>query len=234
MAAFKFKHFEIIQEDNAMKVGTDSMVLGALINCQNRKVGLDVGAGTGVLSLMIAQNNSEISFDAIELDSLSAKECELNFTNSKWSDRLNAVGMDFLDFEAPAHYDLIISNPPFYQSTLVNDDPRKAKARHEDSLPMNDFVKKVSQLITEDGDFWIIIPAEDHKKWTQTCAQYGLHLVERNSIYGKEGGEVKRVVMAYSKTKILSEEFSFTIRNSKNEYSEEYKDLTEDFHFNVL
>jgi tRNA1Val (adenine37-N6)-methyltransferase len=234
MSAFKFKHFDIVQDDNAMKVGTDAMVLGAFINSQDRKVGLDVGTGTGVLSLMVAQNNEEISFDAIELDKKSTDECALNFENSKWADRLNAVHMNFLDFEAPSHYDLIISNPPYYQSTLVNNDPRKANARHEQSLPMEAFVIHVSRLITNDGDFWIIIPAEDHKKWTKACSAVGLHLIERISIYGKEGGEIKRVIMAYSKQSLLLEEFSFTIRDKSNDFSEEYKELTSEFHFNEL
>jgi tRNA1Val (adenine37-N6)-methyltransferase len=234
MSIFKFKEFELIQAENAMKVGTDAMLLGAFANATNRRTGLDVGAGTGVLSLMVAQKNDAISFDAIELDQKSAEECTLNFENSKWSDRLSVLNMNFLDFEAPGCYDLVVSNPPYYQSTRLNRDPRKAMARHESSLPMVEFVKNVSQALTSEGEFWIIIPAEDHKNWTKTCSNFGLHLIERNSIYGKEGGEIKRVILAYSKTKILLEEFSFVIRDIANNYTEAYKELTREYHHNLL
>ena len=234
MSIFKFKQFKVVQAENAMKVGTDAMLLGAFVNPANRKLGLDVGAGTGVLSLMIAQKNDTICFDAIELDQKSADECALNFENSKWSKRLKVLRMNFLDFDARDSYDLIVSNPPYHRSTLLNRDPRKASARHEASLPMFDFIKNVSRLITMDGEFWIIIPAENHKIWTKTCAQFGFHLIERHSIYGKEGGEIKRVILVYSKTKILLEEFSFAIRDVSNNYTEDYKELTREYHHNLL
>ena len=133
MSNFRFKQFEITQNDNAMKVGTDAMVLGSFVNSHGRKKGLDVGSGTGVLSLMIAQNNSDISIDAVELDALSAAEGELNFKNSPWPERLKTHHCDFLEYETEEKYDLIVSNPPYYQTTLVNNDDRKANARHEKS-----------------------------------------------------------------------------------------------------
>lgn len=234
MSTFQFKHFDIVQKDNAMKVGTDSMVLGAFINSSNRKKGLDIGAGTGVLSLMITQNNPEISIDAVELDELSVKECELNFQNSKWSERLNVHQGDFLEFETEDKYDLIISNPPYYQSTLVNEDDRKANARHEQSLPMRDFIIKARNLLCNEGEFWFIVPADDQHTWKKECSSANLHLVEKISIIGKEGGEAKRVIFVFCNHKAIFEESSFSVRNRKNGYTEEYKELTRDFHFNEL
>lgn len=234
MSTFQFKEFNIVQKDNAMKVGTDAMVLGAFINASNRQRGLDIGAGTGVLSLMIAQNNSDIIVDAVELDELSAKECELNFVNSKWSDRLNVHRGDFLEFETEDKYDLIISNPPYYQSTLVNEDSRKANARHEQSLPMRDFILKTRKLMTDDGEFWFIVPADDQFTWKKACTSANLHMVEKISINGKEGGETKRIIYVFCNHKSILEESSFSVRDKKNGYTEDYKELTREFHFNEL
>lgn len=234
MSTFQFKQFDVVQKDNAMKVGTDSMVLGAFINAQGKKRGLDVGSGTGVLSLMVAQTNSEIAMDAVELDELSAKENQLNFENSSWSDRLKAHHSDFLKFETEEKYDLIISNPPFYQSTLVNEDDRRANARHEKSLPMREFILKARRLMTNDGEFWIIVPAEDQFVWKKAFTSSNLHMMEKITINGKEGGEAKRVIYVFGNHKCVLEEFGFSVRNKKNGYTEEYKDLTRDFHFNEL
>jgi len=234
MSTFRFKQFDIVQQNNAMKVGTDSMVLGAFINSSNRKRGLDVGVGTGVLSLMIAQNNSDISIDGIELDELSAKECELNFSNSKWSERLKVHQGDFLEYQTDERYDLIISNPPYYQSTLVNDDERKANARHEQSLPMKEFIIKARNLLTDDGEFWFIVPADDQFTWKKACTSANLHMVEKISINGKVGGEAKRVIYVFCNHKGILEESSFSVRNKSNGYTEEYKELTREFHFNEL
>lgn len=234
MSTFQFKQFDIVQKDNAMKVGTDSMVLGSFINAHGKRRGLDIGAGTGVLSLMVAQTNSEITMDAVELDALSAKECELNFSNSNWLDRLKAYHVDFLNFETEHKYDLIISNPPFYQSTLVNEDSRKANARHEKSLPMREFILKARRLMTDNGEFWFIVPAEDQYIWKKACTSANLHMVEKITINGKVGGEAKRVIYVFGNQRCILEEFSFSVRNKANEYTEEYKDLTKEFHFNEL
>lgn len=234
MSVFQFKEFDIVQKDNAMKVGTDAMVLGAFINANGRKKGLDVGSGTGVLSLMIAQNNTEISIDGVELDERSAKEGELNFANSNWSDRLKMHQGDFLKFETEERYDLVISNPPYYQSTLVNDDPRKASARHEQSLPMKEFIIKARNLMTDDGEFWFIVPADDQYSWKKACTSANLHMVEKISIHGKLGGEAKRVIYVFCNHRAILEESSFTVRDKKNGYTEEYKELTRGFHLKEM
>ncbi|NRA10715.1 MAG: methyltransferase [Crocinitomicaceae bacterium] len=234
MSSFRFKQFEIIQDDNAMKVGTDSMVLGSFINGHGRKRGLDIGSGTGVLSLMVTQGNDDIKFDAVELDELSATECALNFKNSPWSDRLKVHQGNFLEFESEERYDLIISNPPYYQSTLLNQDSRKANARHEQSLPMREFILKSRKLLSDDGEFWFIVPAEDEQVWKKQCTSANLHLVEKIAIHGKEGGDIKRIIFVFCNHKSILEESSFSVRKKSNEYSEEYKELTRDFHFNEL
>ena len=230
MSIFKFKHFEINQSESAMKVGTDSMILGAFINSEDKKTGLDVGAGTGVLSLMITQLNSEIEIDAVELDEKSAEECKLNFNNSSWSKRLEVVTANFLDFTPEKRYDLIFSNPPFYTSTLLNSDSRKANARHEKSLPIELFLKKIKNLLTPEGEFWIIIPSNDYVRWYIPAETEGLRVAKKINISGKTATESNRFILCFDFTTILSKEQSFSIRDANGKYTQEYIELTKSYH----
>ncbi len=134
MSVFKFKHFSVKQSDSAMKVGTDAMLLGAFVETENKTQALDIGTGTGVLSLMLAQKNETLQITAIDIDELSAKEALINFQNSSWTNRLNVYHADFLSFKTENQYDLIVSNPPYFSTTNENKDERKAQARHISSL----------------------------------------------------------------------------------------------------
>ena len=234
MSIFKFKFFESKQADSPMKVGTDAMVLGASIDVLDKRHGLDVGAGTGVLSLMCAQQNTSIEMDAVELDELASRECECNFSESIFSERLTSIHVDFLNFEGTKQYDLIISNPPFFQTHLENDDERKSNSRHERSLPKALFVKKVSGLLSPQGDFWIIVPHNDVKGWVETGSLNGLSVVAQINIRGKQGGDYIRSVLRFSKKRSDLAVTDFSIRCAKNNYTEAYIDLTRAFHFKTL
>jgi tRNA1Val (adenine37-N6)-methyltransferase len=234
MSVFKFKEFNVIQSDSAMKVGTDAMVLGALIDCSGATKGLDIGAGTGVLSLMVAQKNADITIDAVELDAVSAGECTTNFQNSKWSNRLNAVCADFLDIQSTNKFDLIFSNPPYYQSRFENNDERKAKARHESSLPMEQMVERVKGLLSETGSFWIIVPSELMDAWNSVCTSHGMHNTSCVLIQGKEEGPISRVVLKYEMSAGKLSESNLCIRKKGGTYTEAYKQLTLHFHYNDL
>ena len=153
MSAFQFKNFKIVHDRSIMKVGTDAMILGSLIKVDKSSRGLDVGTGSGILALMVAQKNDSIVIDAIEKDYDSYLDCKQNFEASNWSNRLNPIHGDFLSFSAQGKYDLIISNPPFYQSRLKNEDPREASAKHEDSLPMDQLIERSSEILKESGYF---------------------------------------------------------------------------------
>ncbi|MBL4861500.1 MAG: methyltransferase [Crocinitomicaceae bacterium] len=218
------------QSDAAMKVGTDAMLLGAFVNTEGKSAGLDIGTGTGVLALMLTQKKPELHFDGVELDTESAEECKLNFSNSDWSERLSVVQGDFAACKLTKSYDLIVSNPPFYQSTLLNNDARKANARHAQSLPMDILVGRVGECLSVSGDFWIIVPWEDEGRWSAACKTNGLHLNTCITIYGKENGEAKRVVLRYSWVENSVYRSDFTVRKENGGYTEEYRKLTMDFH----
>lgn len=202
-----------------MKVGTDAMMLGALIDCEKCKIALDVGTGTGVLALMLAQKNKEINCTGIDIDEPSILEAQQNFLKSKWSDRLHAIHGDFLSMYFDAFFDLIVSNPPYYTSTLENNDTRKAKSRHVASLPIDQFVRKVSSLLTNDGNFYIIVPFSDQHIWISEAEKSDLILVKNIEISGKESHPPIRCVLCFSKVYRELEEEAIFIRKTNGEYS---------------
>lgn len=212
-----------------MKVGTDAMVLGSLIEVEGKKKCLDIGTGTGVLSLMVAQKNPIIQIQAIEIDQESADEANLNFQNSSWSDRLMIFQMDFRNFEFNQQFDLIISNPPYFENGLLNESSRKAKTRHEESLPLMELFEKVSSLLSSDGHFWVILPFETASKWKKTAEDLQFYCAQEIKINGKPNLP-KRMVFCFSKSKAPIKQKSMVIRNEDNSYSNEYKKMTTDFH----
>lgn len=234
MSVFKFKQFDVQQRDSAMKVGTDAMVLGALINVQGKDNGLDIGAGTGVLSLMVAQNNSLINITAVELDEPSFEECALNFQQSVWKDRLRVVNADFINFDSSDKYDLIFSNPPYYQTKLPGKDKRLSAAKHEASLPMRSIVTGSRRLLSEKGEIWLIVPFADHERWVDEFNANDLWCNRLISISGKIGEKPNRAVLSFSFKNIQYLNNKLAVRDVEGNYTDEYKKLTKDFHFNKL
>lgn len=235
MSVFRFKQFYIRQADNAMKVGTDAMVLGALVDTSGKIRGLDIGAGTGVLALMMAQKNDALRMDAVELDELSSKECQVNFDLSPWKERLTAVHGDFLTCDFKWIYDLIVSNPPYYQSTLENSDQRKAAARHVSALPVQDLMEKVGTLLAPDGTFWVIVPFEDKASWEEATRNQGMFVVNEVQVLGKKDATPKRCILTIRQNRTDHTTVSqLTVRDENGAYSAEYIAMTKDFHFNDL
>ena len=229
MSSFSFKKFTIHQDNSALKVGTDAMLLGALVECESHFKCLDIGSGTGILSLMIAQKNLMIEIEAIEIDSLSFIDLENNFSLSNWSNRLHGFCEDFLLFESKKNYDLIVSNPPFYETTFQNEKSQVAIAKHEANLPFDQLFNKVHSMLTENGKFWIILPTENKDKWKEFCLKLELFCTKEIILFAKPG-KSKRTILVFSKTYIQTEEVSFLIRNNDNNYSDAYRELTIDFH----
>lgn len=230
MSTFKFRKFTIKQVKSAMKVGTDSMLLGALVNSQNKHHGLDIGAGTGVLSLMIAQQNPDIKITACEIDEMSAQECGYNFNVSPWKENLFVFHSDFREVEFDQRFDLIFSNPPYYMTTLRNEDSRISNAKHVVTLVPTVFMSKTSELLCRNGDVWIIIPYADMHVWTTAANKFDLNCNETYTISGKRGAAPNRVVCHFSRKSMESQHFTLTVREQNGDYTEEYKDLTRDFH----
>lgn len=233
MSTFQFRDFVVHQAKSAMKVNTDAMILGSLIESKGKTKGLDIGTGTGVLSLMIAQRNTQIEIEAIEIDQESAEDAIINFNNSNWANRLKVNQIDFLDFQSLHLFDLIVSNPPYFENGILNSSSRKAKTRHEESLPLIQLLEKSAELLSANGDFWIILPFETALKWKEKATSFQLFCTKEIIIFSKEN-QPKRIVYCFSKMNIDTQFSSITIRNEDNTYSEEYKKLTIDFHGKII
>jgi tRNA1Val (adenine37-N6)-methyltransferase len=234
MSIFKFKHFDILQKDSAMKVGTDSMILGSFIDSLNKTKGLDIGSGTGVLSLMIAQKNDIIDIIGVEVDDLAVIESIENFKKSKWGNRLKVVKDDFLNLNLEDEFDLIFSNPPYFQTTNQNFETRKAQARHESFLPVNSLLKKVKKILAPTGSFWVIIPFSDLSIWTEKAKNEGLFIQDQINIKGKIESSFNRSIISFGNNEVIFKSTEFVIRESSGNYSRAYIELTKDFHFNDL
>ncbi|MFI3267348.1 MAG: methyltransferase [Rikenellaceae bacterium] len=216
-----------------MKVGTDGVLIGAWANCVKHKRMLDVGAGTGVISLMIAQRNSDIVIDAVEIDKDAAVQMKENFEISEWGSRLNVVNDTFQNFAQTTtqKYDLIVSNPPYFLNSLKNPEAKKTVARHAEMLPYEDLVDGVVRLLTEDGVFGAIFPYEEANLFVAMAALKGLYCVRRLDVRGKSRKPVKRVLMEFSKQKFEPVFDEMIIEeNERHSYTEKYKNLTKDFY----
>ncbi len=229
MSVFRFKEFSIIQDRSAMKVGTDAMLLGSFIESNQKGNCLEIGTGTGVISLMIAQRSPELRITALEIDSESLEEAIQNFQNSPWKDRVEGVLCNFLEYSTSERFDLIVSNPPYFENGLLNESKRKAFSRHEASLPLINLFQKSKELLTENGVFALILPFQTSKKWIENGLKMKLYCFKEIIIYGKLNLP-KRSILFFSKEnkKIMNEEL--IIRNLDDMYTDEYKRLTIDFH----
>jgi tRNA1Val (adenine37-N6)-methyltransferase len=214
-----------------LKVGTDSMLLGSFISSDLKLQGLDLGAGTGVLSLMLAQKNQKLQIDAVEIDANVANECDLNFQNSKWKKKLKCITADYLQFPFKKKYDLIFSNPPYHFENILSPDNGVNISKHSLLSDYIQFLQLVKQLLTENGDFWIILPFSSSDQLTKLASEHRLFLKEYICIHSKPSKKNIRVILNFSSQKQLDIcRREFVIRNENNLYSEEYIALTKDFH----
>ncbi len=235
MSVFQFKYFNIKQERSAMKVGTDALLLSVALDPEIEPLNvLDVGTGTGVLSLVMAQRFLNASIDGVELDELTAEECRFNFEQSKWRDRLRLFTADFLSWDTKVQYDLIISNPPYYTSLNPNTDERKANSRHIKSLPMEPFAQKCDQLLSESGTIWLIFPNADRSLWYEAFHKYHLAPGIEINIRGKEGESYKRTITALSRQPYETKYSEITVRKIDGRYTDQYKLLTAELHDRIL
>jgi len=230
MSIFHFKEFSIRQDNSILKVGTDAMVLGSLVNSEKAKQILDIGTGTGVLALMMAQKYENAKLTAVEIDVLSADDCEFNFKSSPWNKRLEVIVKNILDFEAENKFDLIICNPPFYSNSLANEDQRKASAKHTAYLPFEELFKKVVSLLFQEGQFWMILPFQDKEIVRKIAVENGLFPKTDVTVNSKLNQPVRTVFCFTTTISQTMEKDAVTIRKSDNSYTEEYKILTADFH----
>ena len=232
MDYFRFKDFTVEQNDAGCKVGTDGVLLGAWTDATKAENILDVGTGTGLIALMAAQRNAQARIDAVEIDLQTVEQASRNISASPWSERIRLVGGDFLslDFDA-GEYDLIVSNPPFFEDSLKSPDERRNKARHSDSLPHAALVKRASKILSHKGIFSLVLPFDASEKFIRETNEAGLFLRRRLNVASYPSKPYNRVLLEFSRTEIATDPDELYIREAADgDYSTAYRLLTRDFY----
>lgn len=236
MKPFQFKQFTILQDKTAMKVGTDGVLLGAWVNLDFYPDSiLDIGSGTGLIALMMAQRCDAETIDAIELNNAAYEQTVENFEASDWGNRLFCyhASLDEFTDEIDEKYDFIISNPPFYTSTYKELPEDRAMARHSESLTYADLLKSTSKLLSEQGNCAFIIPFEEEGNFLTIAAENQLYPNRITRVKGTINTVVKRSLLQFSfvQTEIIFSELSLEL--SRHNYTEDYKSLVQDFYLNL-
>ena len=231
---FRFKKFEILQEQSALKVGTDAMLLGALIDTNQASHGLDLGSGTGVLSLMVAQQNESICIDAIEEHAESYNECKWNFQNSPWQNRLEVHKGNYFSFSFQRKYDLIFSNPPFYFEKESHTKSNNLTSKHTTKEDFDRFASLVISQLSNEGKFWIIVPFNLYEYIVYYSIFKSLFINGLVFIIPKQNKNINRVVMCFSFYETVIDKSEIILRNMDGLYTDAYVDLTKAYHYNNL
>ena len=236
MKPFKFKQFSVDHDKCAMKIGTDAVLLGAWTSLENNPDSiLDIGAGTGILSLMIAQRSEAEHIDAIEIDDDSFEQCVENFENSPWSDRLFCYHASLLQFteEIEGTYDLIISNPPFYKEDFKSKNEQRDLARFQDALPFDHLIESSAKFLSEKGIFSVIIPHKEEKHFITLASKYHLLPTRILHVKGNPSSRIARslIELSFVKTEIKTEEI--VIETTRHHYTQDYINLIKDFYLKM-
>jgi len=219
-----------------MKVGTDGVLLGAWAPIDHTPYSiLDIGAGTGVIALMLAQRSYAEQIDGIEIDEDAYEQAVDNFENSPWADRLFCyhAGLDEFMDEPEDEYDLIVANPPFYTDGYFSDDEQRNKARFTESLPFEDLAEASGLLLSENGVLAVIIPFKEEEKFIELAKEEELYPFKITRVKGTPTTEVKRSLMAFSRDKKEIAIDELTIEIERHNYTDAYISLTKDFYLKM-
>lgn len=233
---FQFKQFTIEQDRCAMQIGTDGVLLGAWVSIENNPFSiLDIGAGTGVIALQLAQRSDAEMIDAIEVDDNAYEQCVDNFENSPWGDRLFCYHASLGEFieEIEDKYDLIVSNPPFYSEDYKTSDESRDLARFNDSLPFDELIFSASQLLSDEGIFAVIIPRKEEEGFLKRAEQENLFPNRICRVKGNESSQEKRSLIQFSFEKSTPKIENLTIETSRHKYTEEYISLVSEFYLKM-
>jgi len=231
---FNFKQFTIRQEGAAMKVGTDSIILGSWVNVKNASKILDIGTGTGILAIMMAQR-SEAEIIAVESNKNAFLEAVFNVKSSPWNNRIRLVESSFQNFAkielcVKSKYDLVISNPPYFNKSIQARTLDRTIARHTITLSSNDLLEGVLKLLKAKGRFCLILPVTEGKQFIKDAEERGLHCIRILHLRTTKSQSVKRLVMEFSPEIRKIEKQELTIRKEDQDYTFEYKNLTKEFY----
>jgi tRNA1Val (adenine37-N6)-methyltransferase len=228
---FIFKQFTIIQGKSAFKVGTDGVLLGASADISNVRNILDIGSGTGLISLMLAQR-CDAAITAIEPDYESFLQTCENVSSSPWQQRIKVIHTSFQNLDQnKGRFDMIVTNPPFFIDSLKNPDPRKSAARHTESLSAEEILQGALKFLNEDGNLQLILPYVEGNIFIAKANKYGFYCNSIIKIKPVPSSEIRRLILRFSRIQKKPVERFLTIEHGKrHEFTEEYVNLTKEFY----
>ena len=220
-----------------MKIGTDGVLLGAWTPIENNPFSiLDIGTGTGIIALMLAQRSSANQIDALEIDEDAFEQATDNFENSPWSDRLFCfhAGLDEFVEEPEDEYDLIVSNPPFYSEDYKSNNDQRNLARFQDAMPFEDLIEAAALLLSENGIFSVIIPFKEEESFSALATAYELFPLKITHVKGTPTSQIKRSLLAFSRNKTQNFPIDeLVIETERHIYTPDYIALTKDFYLKM-
>ena len=233
---FQFKQFTIQQDKTAMKVGTDGVLLGAWVSVDHQpQTILDIGTGTGLIALQLAQRTDAPLIDAVEIDHDAYEQCVENFEASPWSDRLFCYHASIQEYasEMEEEYDLIISNPPFFVDGPSSGDFSRDTARFDDSLPLEHLLVCALHLLSAEGRFALIISSDREQEIMELAQKHELHLSRRCRLQGRPDAAFKRSLLEFTifDTGLIEEKLS--LRDDTGNWSDDYLQLVDPFYLDL-
>lgn len=229
---FQFKQFSVDQTGCAMKINTDGVLLGAMAGSGNPESILDIGTGTGVIALMLAQKFEAARIDAVEIDPSAAATAERNFKDSVFNDRLTIYPSSvekFFDDRPNVRYDLIVSNPPFYLNSLESPEERKTLAKHTDGSFFERLMKDISRHLSRTGVCWLIYPYQEAIRVKELIERNQMNLQLSIDIHSFEHSAPHRQIACFGFEEVEKETEKFVIYEAMNVYSDRYRKLLQPF-----
>ena len=234
---FQFKQFNISQDKTAMKVGTDGVLLGTWAKLPSYGLALDVGTGTGLIALMMAQRNPILIIQALEIEGDAAAQAIQNVGNCPWSDRISVVHDSFQNFisEGKNCFDLIITNPPFFRNSVKSNHEPRSKARHADVLPLETIIVGAKQLLKPEGTLAIVLPVAEHAAFSEIAQEFGFYENRRLIVFPTLAKPAARVLSQWGFLRIDETEITEVVIEPlhRHQYSADYITLTKDFYLKM-
>lgn len=232
---FQFKQFTVWHDKCAMKVGTDGVLLGAWASVENAERILDIGTGTGLVALMLAQRTAaDVEIVALDIDEMGVEQARENVERSPWGGRIEVLHEDFNAFQTAEKFDIIVSNPPYFVDSLTSPDLQRNTARHNNSLTYAGLLKGVSEILADTGSFTIVIPTDVSELVKETAADYHLYVSRQLFVRTKPGANPKRTLLTFTfqEQACLTEEL--LVELARHQYSEAYIALTRDYYLKMV
>jgi tRNA1Val (adenine37-N6)-methyltransferase len=232
---FHFKKFSIAHDRCIHKVGTDGVLLGAWVDITGCKNILDIGTGSGVIALMLAQRTDEnVKIDAIEIEKQDADQAIENVNASSWRDRITIHNMAVQNFSPPDQYDLIVSNPPYFVKSYLPPNERRTQARHTSSLSFEELLSCAMRLLKNNGRLAIILPDQEGLQFISLAAQLSLYCNRKSAFRTRRHKPVERWLLEFSSSKTRTTESEILLyEDQSDQWSADYKALTKDFYLKI-